>query len=52
MEEVKSARLMNDESRQKVKTHSGASYENGQYNLSHQRVSVKEIIVDHYRRGK
>ena len=52
MEEVKSASLMNDGNRQKVKAHSGASYGNGQDNLNHQRVSVKEIIVDHYRRGK
>ncbi|MFY0594005.1 hypothetical protein [Roseivirga sp.] len=52
MEELKTARVSNESSRE-VKTHSNASANShGSQNFNHQRVSVRDIIENHYRKGK
>lgn len=37
---------------EKVKTSSGISHERSSQSFNHQRVSVRDILVDHYRKGK
>lgn len=50
MEELKTAQASN-ESSSKVKTHSSESAKTqGSQNFNHQRVSVRDIIENHYRK--
>lgn len=52
MEKLKTAQNSN-ESSSKVKTHSNSSVNSqGSQNFNHQRVSVRDIIENHYRKGK
>ncbi|MFT6872394.1 MAG: hypothetical protein ACJAVN_001400 [Roseivirga sp.] len=51
MEELKTSRQTNESSIDKVKTHSsGYANSQGSHNINHQRVSVRDIIENHYRK--
>ncbi len=53
MEELRNSHSVSDHSSKEVKTNTH-DYTNsrGSQEINHQRVSVREIIADHYRRGK
>ncbi len=53
MEELRNSQSVVEGSPKEVKTNS-VDYTNsrGSQEINHQRVSVREIIADHYRRGK
>lgn len=53
MENLSTSRVANESNGEKVKAHS-QDYTNsrGSQEFNHQRVSVREIIEDHYRRGR
>lgn len=51
MEVLKSNQMSMSQS-DKVKTNETPAQERSSHSFNHQRVSVREIIVDHYRRGK
>lgn len=53
MEELRNSQPVADRPSKEVKTNSrGYTNSRGSQEINHQRVSVREIIVDHYRRGK
>jgi hypothetical protein len=53
MKELRTSQSMEATPSNEVKTSSiGYTNSNGSREINHQRVSVREIIVDHYRRGK
>lgn len=53
MEELKTDQTTNESNSIKVKAHSsGYANSNGSHNFNHQRVSVRDIIENHYRKGK
>jgi hypothetical protein len=53
MEQLSTSRIASESNGEKVKAHSH-DYANskGSHEFNHQRVSVKEIIASHYRKGK
>lgn len=53
MEELRTSQSVKSASPNEVKTSSiDYTNSNGSQEINHQRVSVREIIEDHYRRGK
>lgn len=53
MEELKTGHIANASNSIKAKTHSnGYANSNGSHDFNHQRVSVRDIIENHYRKGK
>lgn len=53
MKELRNSQSVKATSPNEVKTNSiDYTNSNGSRDINHQRVSVREIIVDHYRRGK
>ena len=53
MEELRNGRPAQSSEQKEVKTHSvDYTYSHRSREINHQRVSVREIIEDHYRRGK
>ncbi len=51
MEELKSSRHTNESTIDKVKTHSNGNVNSqGSHDFNHQRVSVRDIIENHYRK--